>query len=185
MLPASQQLAGGAYPLSLQWAIDGAPVSIRLGEVRVSRRSDLPRSDGQGETHARFGAEIELVGHDIAPAELLPGGRLDLTLYWRAARPMSTSYTVFVHFLDADGRKRAQHDSVPVSGAYPTTAWLPSEHVADRYTLYLPHDLPPGDYTIVIGLYDPTRAIRLPLHSPAGESLNADSLLVTTVPVSR
>ena len=70
---------------------------------------------------------------------------------------MDTSYTGFVHLLDAGGQIVAQDDHGPLQNQYPTTQWVGGEVVEDRYVLRLPPDLPPGEYTLEIGLYDANR----------------------------
>ena len=87
-----------------------------------------------------------------------PGATVPVTVTWRAIRPMDTSYTGFVHLLDANSVVVAQDDHVPLVGRYPTTQWLAGEIVEDRYELRLPATLPPGDYTFEIGLYDANRS---------------------------
>ena len=77
---------------------------------------------------------------------------------------MNQRYKVFLHLLDPDGRLVAQRDSEPSGGLAPTTSWSTSETIIDNHGLLLPSDLPPGDYTLIMGLYniaDP--AERLPL----------------------
>ncbi len=110
-----------------------------------------------------LGAQVALAGYDLAPAgqALRAGQPLTLTLAWKSLAPASADYSVFVHLLDASGAVRAQKDSMPVDGTYPTTLWQPGEHVTDRYTLDLPADLPPGDYTLAAGLYLPETGQRL------------------------
>ena len=70
---------------------------------------------------------------------------------------MDTSYTGFVHLLDANGQIVAQDDHVPLRSQYPTTRWVGGEVVEDRYELRLPSDLSPDEYTLEIGLYDANR----------------------------
>jgi hypothetical protein len=65
---------------------------------------------------------------------------------------VETPYTGLVHLVDGDGRLVAQDDHMPAQGR-PTNSWLVGEVLPDRYTLTLPPDLSPGDYTLVIGLY--------------------------------
>jgi hypothetical protein len=69
---------------------------------------------------------------------------------------VALDYTVFVHLLDADGRQVAQADGPPQSGQYPTSWWGAGEVVADRHRL--PNEvianLPPGSYTLSVGLYN-------------------------------
>jgi len=86
----------------------------------------------------------------------------DLVLYWQAQAPLETSYTVFAQLLGPAGNVRAQVDSVPQGGGYPTRWWLPGEVVVDALTLTLPPDAP-GDasYRLVVGLYDPATGDRL------------------------
>jgi len=75
---------------------------------------------------------------------------------------MDTSYSVFVHALDASGAILSQVDALPLGGSRPTTGWLPGEVLVDRYSLRLS-----SATTLEVGLYDPlTRqrlgAVRLP-----------------------
>jgi len=37
----------------------------------------------------------------------------------------------------------------------PTPTWRPGEVISDRYGVWLPPDLPPGRYALVLGFYDP------------------------------
>lgn len=83
-----------------------------------------------------------------------------VTLYWQAVERMDTGYTVFVQLLDEQGRVRAQVDSAPRGGGYPTFWWLPGEIVADAVSVEIPADLD-GAYRIIAGLYDPATGGRL------------------------
>jgi 4-amino-4-deoxy-L-arabinose transferase-like glycosyltransferase len=101
-----------------------------------------------------------LLGYDLdgAPA---PGGALTLTLYWRVENATPISWKVFVHLIGADGRPAAQGDDFPLAGQRPTTSWQPGEIIRDSYTVKLPADMPPGDYPLRIGFYDPASGVRL------------------------
>jgi len=90
---------------------------------------------------ADFDGQVRLLGYDL-DCERKPTA-CDLTLYWQAERRLDTSYTVFVQALDPAGQVRAQVDSVPRGGSYPTRWWLPGEVVADPLRLELP-DATPG-----------------------------------------
>ncbi len=129
---------------------------------------------------ANFDGKIEFLGYAIRNTQ----HELRLTLYWQALAEMDTSYTVFVHVLNADGQIIAQRDSVPVSGARPTTGWLPGEVIADEYTLTVPPDAPPGQYTIEAGLYDAASPAfeRLPVLDAAGQPVD-DRVLLGSVRV--
>ena len=95
---------------------------------------------------------ISLLGADF-PRDIQPGTPLPITLYWTTDRPLNTSYTVFVHLIDASGNKISQIDVAPRSGTYPTSLWPPGEVVVDEVPLTLPVELPPGEYHMRVGLY--------------------------------
>jgi len=76
---------------------------------------------------------------------------------------MDVAYTVFVQLLNGDGKLVAQHDGPPDDGQSPTTGWDQGEQVLDVHRVAVPRDLPPGDYTLIVGLYDPNSGARLPL----------------------
>jgi hypothetical protein len=84
---------------------------------------------------------------------------LDVTLYWQALRPVETAYTVFVHLLDEAGTLVAQQDRPPAG--YPTAVWRPGEVIVDSFTIAIPPDLPPGNYRLQTGFYDPLTLVRL------------------------
>ena len=93
---------------------------------------------------------------------------------------MDTSYTGFVHLLDAGRQIVAQDDHGPLQNQYPTTQWAGGEVVEDRYVLRLPPDLPPGEYTLEIGLYDANRPGLPRLKTADGrDSVRSISLTVT------
>jgi hypothetical protein len=86
-----------------------------------------------------------------------PGAPSTLTLAWHALAPVPADYTLFIHARDAQGTLIAQRDAPPQSGAYPTTLWAPGEYILDPHPL----DLPPGDFTLSLGLYLPETGERL------------------------
>jgi uncharacterized membrane protein len=108
---------------------------------------------------------ISLQGVDLPTARFKPGEDLPFTLYWQAEAPITVDLTTFVHLLDANGQVVAQLDWTPQDrlGYLPTTAWQPLRTVADRQTLSLPAELPPGQYRLIVGWYYPVTGDRLPL----------------------
>ena len=94
---------------------------------------------------------------------------MTITVYWRVERAPDADYTVFVHLLDSNGRLVAQADAPPQLGYYPTSFWESGEVIVDSRALVVPHDAPPGEYTIAIGLYVLATGQRLPVDgNPAG-----------------
>jgi mannosyltransferase len=130
---------------------------------------------------AQFGHHITLLGYTLGSETAVPGDILPITLFWEAAEPLDTRYKVFIHLVANDGPPLAQRDSEPGGGLALTTAWTPGETVTDNHGLYLPPDLPPGPYRLLLGLYDLTDpTARLPVTS---EGETDDTLLLTTITV--
>jgi mannosyltransferase len=102
----------------------------------------------------QFTGGPRLTGYSFAPQAARPGDTVLVTLQWQATAPMSVDYTVFTQLWDASGQVAAQLDSQPASGTRPTSGWKPGDVVLDRKALLLPPDLPPGNYTLQVGLYD-------------------------------
>jgi hypothetical protein len=85
-----------------------------------------------------------------------------VTLVWQSERETAVSYRVFLHLIGPDGALITQSDGEPAQWSRPTTGWLPGEIIRDSHQLTLPDDLPPGQYTLLTGLYDPLTGERLP-----------------------
>ncbi|MCG3208734.1 MAG: hypothetical protein FOGNACKC_02346 [Anaerolineae bacterium] len=132
-------------------------------EILPTERNFSPPAAVDIPLAADFSGQATLLGVDCpGNCAAAPGQSLNLTLYWRAEAPFDTTYTVFTHLLGADETVLVNADHAPPK---PTTGWVPGEIIADPVTLNLPANLPPGDYTLEIGLYnaaDPAFA-RLPL----------------------
>jgi hypothetical protein len=122
------------------------------------------------------------LGYDVE-AVAKPGERVEVTLYWQARLEMETSYKVFVHLYDAEGKILAQQDRVPGLGARPTTTWQPGEVLADRHSLPVSSDSVPGSYQLAVGLYDPQTGSRLAAYGPDGQRLSEDRVLLREVQV--
>jgi hypothetical protein len=147
---------------------------------------DLVSADRAQHTLAfRLGPSVWLRGFDSgvagdgeSPVLLAqPGTALHVVLYWEAVEPVETSYTVFVHLVDADGRIWSQRDSLPQRGDFPTDAWFAGDVIVDPYSILVPVDAPPGDYQLVVGMYQPTIGQRLPVFDAQGASLGDQASL--------
>jgi hypothetical protein len=78
--------------------------------------------------------------------------------------------------VDQNGTLVAQTDREPGGGRLPTTNWVTTEPVVDRYGVLIPEDTLPGSYTIEVGLYDFNKT-RLPIDA------GGDALAVASVEV--
>ncbi|MBE7550204.1 MAG: DUF2079 domain-containing protein [Anaerolineales bacterium] len=113
---------------------------------------------------ASFGPAIRLTGFHLGQTDLHPGAPLTVLLQWATGQPPQADYTVFLHLLSTDGRLVAQNDAYPTwLTPQPTSQWPLHQPRLDSHRLNLPPDLPPGEYTLQVGLYDGRTLQRLPL----------------------
>lgn len=198
VLPADAPVGENALSVRLTWLRpDGSPLPARRWLFPAGSSLTLPgvqiiEQEGrtfavpavQHATDANFDDQITLIGYDLAAGPAKPGATLALTLVWRSQTSgMRQSYAVFAHLVAADGRIVAQSDKEPgLRSKRPTTSWVQGEVIEDPIPLALPHDLAPGDYRLLVGLYQPPDGARLPLRDAAG-AVVGDHLELTTVDV--
>lgn len=168
----------GSYDLSL--AIDGySPqagwmphAALAFGSTQVAsvaRATALPAMSTR--LAARLGDQVELLGYDLrAPQPLEPNDDVTVTLYWRALKPMDTSYKVFTHLINSANEIFGQNDSLPVQDTRPTTSWAPGEVLTDVHRFQVAPNAPPGRYQVEVGLYDPVSGARLPVFDSSGHA---------------
>ena len=117
---------------------------------------------------------MKLAGYSLREP-LLPGQENPLVLYLENARPVWL-YKVFVHLRDAAGNTVAQADFSPLDQIdeklrLRMVGQAGSDMVHLTTNLIPPQDLPAGQYSLVIGLYDPTTQQRFPIsNDPTGEN---------------
>ena len=110
----------------------------------VPRNVDLP-----------FGP-LRLLGYSIDDGRAKSGETFEITLYWQAEERPAQNYTVFFHLLGpenpADGSLVwATDDGYPAEA--PTRALWPGQTIYDRHRLHVPDSMPPGWYSVEVGLY--------------------------------
>lgn len=96
-------------------------------------------------------------------------GSLQLELAWATGRPLGSDYAVFVHLRDRNGANQAFGDGPPLDGRWPTSLWPVGYLLTDPHDVPLPPGLPPGDYELVVGLYDPRTTQRVGLTTGGSE----------------
>jgi tetratricopeptide (TPR) repeat protein len=131
-----------------------------------------------------LGGEIALLGYDLSPGTVEAGGPLDLALWWQALANMNRDYTTFIHLTGSDGRIWAQEDTLLLDGQRPTSGWLLGEVVKSNPQLQVPGDVPPGEYTVNVGLYYWETGERLPVWNERGHRQSGDAATLTVVTVA-
>jgi hypothetical protein len=164
-----RDLPAGVYDLTLRV---GSGPSVTLGAVEVQEIDRAFAAPTLAHPmRVDFGGRIRLLGYETTA--IRAGQPLTVTLAWRALRTMAKDYTRFVHLTDASGQVQAQVDEGPRRGQhpYPTSLWIKDEVVMEHTTLSLPDDLPPGPYTLRVGIYLQSDGAHLPVNGEDDGSL--------------
>jgi 4-amino-4-deoxy-L-arabinose transferase-like glycosyltransferase len=169
----------GIYRLVIRLGDDGHFSNpLVLEQVEVGGRPHIfsPPSELQPMPHT-FGDAIAFLGYSLPTDPPQPGQPLRLTLFWQALGEIDQSYAVFIHILNAAGQIVAQQDVAPGQGTMPTQSWVRNEYITDTHQIELPSDLPPGQYQVVIGMYEADTGIRLPVAN-AHAQLQGDRIIL-------
>ncbi len=187
-LPLTPDLPAGRYAVLVQ--ADGQP-PLEAGRIQLlpaGRAGQAALDPAASRLDLRLGSSIRLLGYELAQDAVQPGGRVDLTLYWQADEPVTARYKVFTHVLGevwnaANGNFIwGQVDAEPVDGLAPTTTWAQGAVIADRYTIPVAADAPPGLYRLEVGLYGLVDGARLPVFDAAGAA-RGDAVPLGTVQI--
>ena len=140
-------LADNGFQATHQWYGSTQLSLFSFGAAATTEKVDAALDNG-----------IVLDAYRIGSRTLRPGDTLDLQLVWRAAGgPTLDHWKVFTHLVDGNSAVVAQRDGEPGDNLRPTTSWTHGEQVQDNYGIAIPSDLPAGDYTLEIGMYDGDR----------------------------
>jgi hypothetical protein len=132
-----------------------------LGPLAVEGEVTVGSPDATGVV--QFPVPAQLVA-GVVPPTGRPGQPLEVQLTWRALGKIDAYYSVYIKLLDASGVAVSGWDGQPQNGAAPTLLWVPGETIIDTVVLAIPAGLPPGDYTVEVGMYrasDLARAMTL------------------------
>lgn len=116
--------------------------------------------------------------------EFNAGTTLGLRTFWQVDQPFDKDYFVFVHVVDATGNTVAQRDTPPWQGRFPTSSWQAGTIVVDVNDVTLPPTLPSGEYTLLVGMFDPSSGEGPPLRI-AGQAQGGNSVTLSTIVVGK
>lgn len=157
--------------------------NVWVSDVRIARYAaprDLPITHA---SQAIFGDSIALREFRLNADSLRAGDALQVQFAWQALQPIPARYNVFVQLLNPDGTLALQRDSEPVGGTGITSDWQVEQPITDNHALFIPADLPSGEYGLIVGFYD-TAAPYGRLSVSGGETnAEADALILTTITV--
>jgi 4-amino-4-deoxy-L-arabinose transferase-like glycosyltransferase len=133
--------------------------------------------------HHQLGDHIRLDRVRISAETLTAGDTLIVVPVWSSDGNVETSYKVFCHILSQRGELVAQRDAFPLDGVRETPSWRSGELIEDVYEVQLSAGLPPGEYELSLGMYDPAGMKRLPVYDSTGKRVPHDRVVVAPVRV--
>jgi len=120
-------------------------------EVKVAQRS----------FYVRLERGIQILGYDVHNVTINEGDPLAVTIYWKTESPVPRNYQVYVHLIALDGQLVAQSDKLNPAD-FPTSRWPTDRYVRDEHNLvFHAPNAPPGQYRLVVGLWDAASGERL------------------------
>ncbi len=149
-------LAGqGAKPVAALGVVTvttpSAPVSLSALPIQepLHVQSKGVKDDGVG-----------FLGSSRSDGPYLPGDDLAVSLFWLLQGPLVPDRHFFLQLLDKEGRPVANSEGPPLAN-YLSSAWAPGVPLQTQHRLRIPAGLPPGDYALIAGLFDPATGGRV------------------------
>jgi 4-amino-4-deoxy-L-arabinose transferase-like glycosyltransferase len=126
-----------------------------------------------------FNHAVELIGYQIKPQPVKPGGSVRVITYWRVTGNLPADVMAFTHLYRTPSEIMAQQDQLDVVGPslQPGDVFMQSHEF-----LTVPPDTPAGAYWIGVGLYRKDTGERWPIY--AGDQHTADRIFLTQVQVT-
>jgi hypothetical protein len=103
---------------------------------------------------------------------------VELLTHFQLEGKLEPGWRLFFHLEGPGGFRNLDH--APVEGAYPMERWRPGQHIRDRQHITFTSGMPPGAYTLYLGLFKGSR--RQPV-TPASASDGQDRLRLATIMV--
>lgn len=95
---------------------------------------------------------FKVLGYDVNGQTFRAGDRLIVQVYWYALAETDINFSSFLH-VSTGGPPVAQIDKLHPGGRAISEWWSPDGYILDTYDLYLPENIPAGEYQLYIGLY--------------------------------
>lgn len=151
-------LSAGDYYVEVESGQQATRRAITAGATNVvlvldrspcdgTRGHELPPTFVRAPARVVWDHKIELVGW-LLPASAKVGAPFEMTLVYRALKPVDREWRVFAHFDSSTVRLNADHG--PGIGWCPTTRWQAGETIVDRVNVQFDE---PGRYALTIGFF--------------------------------
>jgi hypothetical protein len=127
---------------------------------------------------ASIGSSLHVAGYDISAQPVHRGESAELVTHFELRGPMEPGWRLFFHMDGPSGFRNLDH--VPVEGVYPMERWRPGQRIRDRLRIAFTPAMPPGSYTVYVGLFK--GVARAPV-TPTSASDGRDRLKLATIVV--
>lgn len=112
-------------------------------------------------TDVAFAAPVKLIGYNVNAGSITIDTPLRFGLYLETTGPIDRDYRIFTHLVDAAGALVAQADHIAGADSYPMSLWRPGSLFLNRFEIKAPAGTAPGEYRLVVGLYDALGRLKL------------------------
>ena len=128
-----------------------------------------------------FEDKVKLVGYDLTPDSLDPGGTVTLTWYWKCEQALEEGWLLFTHIADASGQNRLNHDGESVvRRLYQPGRWKAGEYVKDVQRITIPENWNSEQAVFYLGIWNGPHRLQITRGPNDGENrVRAASLPVT------
>jgi len=126
-----------------------------------------------GSVTADFDGRFRLTGYNLSRIATTTGGVVNVQLVYRVEQTPDRDYSFFVHLVDGENRVIGQADQTMA-----TTRYAQGDDLVLRFSLSPLTTVPPGDYTLMAGIYSVEAGRVLPLKSGDFERVTVGPLKV-------
>lgn len=104
-----------------------------------------------------LGDALRVRGYSILSGAARAGQQVTLAVQYVPLKKLSRNYTTSLQLFDTNNEKIAQgNDHVPGAEEYPSSEWRVNQVVQDQFEIELAPNLRPGNYRIMLRMYDPS-----------------------------
>lgn len=162
-IPGEYRLIMGAYDRATgQRFVTATGDALQIGTIQVVAPPIPPPIDAINLPNGQFmdtpfgslalvATQVNKLGSDHAPETPLRAGEpLSALLYWQIRDPQAELPPLTLQLQGSESQPRAEWQLTPTDGTYPLDPWRVGDLIRDPHTYFLPTDLAPDSYKLVM-----------------------------------
>ncbi|MCG5052034.1 MAG: sulfatase-like hydrolase/transferase [Myxococcales bacterium] len=130
--------------------------------------------------HATLGAVVRFKGVDLSNTTVARGESFEVAYHFEVLGKIPEGWKLFFH-LNGPSGVFVNLDHPPLAGAFPLERWRQGQTIVDRHVAAVPPHLPPGSYTLYVGLWKGSERMDV---VPTAASDGSKRLIVGTLTVN-